>query len=499
MKYFLGADIGGTMTKAVVFDQNGRDIAVFSAPTPVVQPAEGFVERDMNLLWDITADVIRQAVAKSGVAPDDIVAVGCTGHGKGLYPWGDGAPAGNAIASTDSRAESIVRGWNADGTSAKAAELTLQPVLCSQPVALLRWLRDNNRAVYDAIRIVFEAKDYIRFRLTGEEYAELTDYSGTSMMNLRTAAFDPALFELFGIPEISGKLPPLRSSYDLCGRVTIDAAARTGLIAGTAVCGGMFDIDACAVAMDVTTPENLCVISGTWSINEYISKTPVTSQPTTLNSFFALPGYYLIEESSPTSAGNLEWVAETVFGKEKAEAAASGTSVYDKINEMVASVDPAASNAAFIPFLYGTNCPGCDSAVLAGLSVYHTRAHIARAVFEGVVFSHMTHIDRLLKARTAPPAIRLAGGVTASPVWVQMFADAAGLPVEVVDVREIGALGCAMAGAVAAGVYADYTDAARHMVRVSGTYLPDMERNRIYRKKYERYSALTAALAGLAT
>lgn len=492
----MGIDIGGTMTKAVLFTAKGRVVSQHSLPTPVLSPRDGFQERDMEALWQVTCTVIKEAIAASGADATHIAAVGCTGHGKGLYPWGKGKPAYHAIASTDNRAVEIVAKWKADGTADKAREKTLQGVLPSQPVALLRWLKEHDRAAYDAIETVFEAKDFIRYMLTGQAFAEVTDYSGTSLMNLTTAAFDRELLELFGIGEIFEKLPPLEYSYQPCGAVTKEAARLTGLGAGTVVCGGMFDIDACAIAMDVSSPEKVCVITGTWSINEYISPAPVQSD-TTLNSFFCLPGYYLIEESSPTSAGNLEWFMELFMQEEKRGAKAAGRSVYAMADEMVAALPPGESSAQFVPFLYGSNVPGCDTASFFGLRNSQGKEHLLRAIFEGVVYSHKMHLDRLLSHREKPAAIRLAGGAAKSAVWAQMFADVMGIPMEVVSVSELGTLGCAMAGAVAAGVYPDYPAAAKAMVEMAGTYLPDMEKHAVYQEKYKTYLARVQALAGV--
>src|SRR5262249_17627454 len=153
-------------------------------------------------------------------------------------------------------------------------------------------------------RWIFEAKDYIRFMLTGEAYAEVTDYSGTSLMNLVTASFDKELLKIFGIEEVYDKLPPLKYSCDVCGFISDTASELTGIPKGVPVCGGMFDIDACAIAMEAQKDRDICVITGTWAINEYTSKTRLKSGGTVNHSFFCIPGYYLIEESSPASAGN---------------------------------------------------------------------------------------------------------------------------------------------------------------------------------------------------
>ena len=148
------------------------------------------------------------------------------------------------------------------------------------------------------VRWVFECKDYVRFRLTGEARAEITDYSGSGLMDLHTKSFSKELLSLFGIENVWDALPPLCASLDIAGHITPEAAALTGLLPGTPVIGGMFDIDACALAVNVTDETNICMIAGTWSINEYPRRAPITDGSVLMNSLFCLPGYYLIEESS---------------------------------------------------------------------------------------------------------------------------------------------------------------------------------------------------------
>lgn len=494
-QYFIGVDNGGTMTKAAVFDETGRQVACAGENTPQTCPQPGWCDRDMDALWTAAARCIRKAVATAGISPAEIAGVGCTGHGKGLYLWGrDDRPAAPGVASTDHRAGAIAAHWMADGTAEKARAYTMQRVLDCQPAALLRWFRDNRPAVYENIRWVFEAKDYIRFRLTGEAYAEYTDSSGTSLLNLHTRQFDRELLELYGIPEVWEALPPLRASADICGRVTGEAAALTGVPAGTPVCGGMFDIDACAIAMDVSAEDRLCAVTGTWSINEYISRTPVPSDGTTLNSLFCLPEYYLIEESSPTSAGNLSWAVKHFMGETQWAALQRGESLYPLADRLVEALNPADSAAIFLPFLYGSNENGIEHAVLAGLNQANDTADLLRAVFEGVVYSHRTHIDRLRAHNPRLDRLRLAGGATRSAVWVQMFADALSMPVEVIGAEELGAKGAAMAAAVAAGVYADFREAAGTMVGIAAAVEPNPAYTAVYAEKYARYRRLAEAL-----
>lgn len=287
-------------------------------------------------------------------------------------------------------------------------------------------------------------------------------------------------------------IPPLCRSFDLCGQVTPEAAALTGLCPGTPVAGGMFDIDACAIAMAVTSPDQLCTITGTWSINEFISTQPKLGTKVAMNSLYAIPGYYLLEECSPTSAGNLEWnLKQLAAGLDLPQ----GESLYDGVNHLVDSISPEDCQVYYLPFLYGSNAHPLAKASFLGLTSYHTAAHMLRAVFEGVAFSHKVHIDRLLTARQAPSVIRMGGGAANSAVWSQMFADVLNLPIQQVSgVRELGSLGCAMAAGVAAGIYTDYSQAAQSMVRMGTPILPDPDRHAIYQAKFETYQAISSAL-----
>ena len=489
MEYLLGIDAGGTRTKAALFDRRGRLIASVGRDTPLTITPEGWQERDMDQLWRLTADAVRSLMGQSGVPPEAVAGVGCCGHGKGLYLWGkDGRPAGPAIASTDRRAAPLAARWRADGTAARAAVRTLQSVTESQPAALLAWLKERRPQAYENIRWVLGAKDYLRFRLTGEALAERTDASGSSLLDLEEGRFSPKLLDLFGIPEMAACLPPLVSSAQPCGRVTVRAAEETGLRPGTPVCGGMFDIDACALAAGLTDGDSLCVIAGTWGINEYIGRRPAAGLSTARNSLYCLPGWYLIEESSPASAGNLEWVRRLLPPEHRD---------YPAINRLVDSVRPEDCPVIFAPYLYGSNVEGCGCGFFYGLDNSHTAAHLLRAVVEGVAFTHRIHVERLLRLRPPPRSVRLSGGAAASPVWAQLFADCLGLPVEAAPAGEPGALGAAMAAAAAAGLYPDCARAAEARAPERRLLLPRADRQAVYEEKYRRHLRLLRAVRNI--
>jgi len=499
MKYYMGLDNGGTTTKAALYTAEGKEVGVVSADTETESLKPDYAERDMEAMWQANCHVIRSLLQKTGVSGTDIRSVAICGHGKGLYLWGkDGKPARKGIGSTDNRAWEYPLKWERDGTAEKVFSLSCQHIMPCQPVSLLAWLKDHEPQTLENIQWIFSCKDYVRFRLTGEAYGEYSDYSGSNLVNLHTRAYDRDLMALFGLADLMDALPPLKSAAEVCGTVSEEAAALTGLAAGTPVAGGLFDIDACALAVGITDDTHICMIAGTWSINEYIRKTPVTDGTAWMNSLFAMKEYYLIEECSPTSAGNQEWILKTLVPEMLHEAAERGQNPYDEINRQIASISPDTFCPVFLPFILGTNVHPNAKGCFIGIGANHTRAHILRAVYEGVCFSHKYHLDKLLKTRQdLPQAIRLSGGVTKSKVWTQMFADVMEIPVETVSAREAGALGSAMCAAVAAGDHPSIESAVQAMTRVSETVLPDPQAAEAYQEKYALYLKAIEGLDGI--
>jgi L-xylulokinase len=494
-RYLMGIDNGGTVTKAAVYDTAGREIAVASVKTEMLFPHPGHTEKNVDDLWAANVRVISEVLKKARIAPTEVKALAVTGHGNGMYLIGaDGKPAHDGINSADSRAADYVARWYEDGTFERILPHTCQSIWAAQPAALLAWFRDHDPRALDRTRWIFMCKDYIRYRLTGDAFAEVTDYSGLNLMNVRDLTYDPMVLDAFGIAGIRDKLPPIRQSGEICGTVTEKAAAETGLAAGTPVAGGLFDITSCAIGSGITSPDKLCIIAGSWSINEYISPAPVQDHDLFMTSTYCIPGYWLITEASATSASNLEWVVSELMGTERTEAQAKGGSVFDTVNRMVNGIAPADSDVLFLPFLYGSNAGPRASAGFLGLHGWHGKANMLRAVYEGVVFSHRTHVDRLLGHRAGAKAARIAGGAAKSDVWVQMFADVLQLPIELTACEELGAMGAAICGGVAVGLFGSFEEAVERMVRVSRTVEPLEENREVYVEKYGRYRASIEAL-----
>jgi L-xylulokinase len=250
---------------------------------------------------------------------------------------------------------------------------------------------------------------------------------------------------------------------------------------GTPVAVGMFDVNACALAMGVVEDNCMFMITGTWNINAYVAKKPVTDGSILFNSIYFIPGYSLIEEGSPTSAGFLEWAIGALYPD---EAQKMGKALYARLDESVQKLAPEASWATFLPFVHGAIGSDKIGSAWLGINASTHRAELLPAVYEGVAFAHRAHVERLKKNCGSYMRFRLASGVVNSAVWSQMSADVLGEPLEIMQTKELGAQGAAISAGIAAGLYPDYAEAMRRCERVDRVRYPDPARAAVYVRKY---------------
>ncbi|MCL4296355.1 MAG: carbohydrate kinase [Anaerolineae bacterium] len=494
-KYLLGLDNGNTVSKAALFDLRGKELQVASRKVETHYPRPGWTERSMDSLWQETAGAIREVIAKAGVKPEEIAGIGSSGHGNGLYPLDKaGKPAWNGIQSLDTRATEIVDGWNTIALRDQAFPHTLQSFWPAQPNALLAWFKQHEPAVYERIGAVLLCKDYVNYCLTGEIRSDYTDMSATSLLDVPNRCYSAELMALYGIPEMAEALPRPAYSFEVIGKVTPKAAAATGLAVGTPVVGGLFDVDASAIGAGVTQPDQACIIVGSWSINEVVTAKPIISPDIFMTTIFADPEYWLTIEASATSATNLEWFVNQFCAEERLEASRRGVSVYEVCNEVVANVPIESASLIFHPFLYGSNVQATARAGFYGVGGWHTRAHLLRALYEGVVYSHLNHVEKLRQAGADFDMARLTGGGARSEVWTQMFADTLEVLIEVPDGMETGAHGAAISAGIGAGIYANYREATEQAISIVRVHEPGEGRTPFYLARYQEYKQLLEAM-----
>ncbi|OUS19992.1 carbohydrate kinase ['Osedax' symbiont bacterium Rs2_46_30_T18] len=493
-QYVLGLDNGNTMTKAAIFDMSGREIAVCAEPVSTLYPQPGHTERDMQELWLQSARAIAAVIKSSGINPAQIAALGCSGHGNGVYLLDRQRQPLKAIQSLDSRATEMVEQWREQGLGEQIYKYNLQGIWPAQTAVLLAWLKRYDSAVYDQIGTAFCCKDYINYCLTGQLCSDFTDISGAGLMNISSREIDPQLLQLYGLSEAPSYLPKLSYSTDIIGQVTAVASQATGLHPGTPVIAGMFDVVAGALGSAVDNTGQGSVIAGTWSINQVVVDQPVDNPQVFMNCIFDRQRYLLIE-SSATSATNLDWFVREFCHREQELAKQLGGSVFDFCNQQVASVGLAVDLPFYLPFLHGCNEHENARAGFYGVAGWHTKAHLLHAVYEGVVFAHLSHVNKLRDAGAPFSSASLAGGGANSEIWSQMFADVLNVPIKISCGSEIGAKGAALSAAVAVGLFADISSAVVAMCSIDKIYQPNAGLSPSYQKRYQHYQLLVKVMA----
>jgi L-xylulokinase len=293
--------------------------------------------------------------------------------------------------------------------------------------------------------------------------------------------------QLYGLGDAMPMLPELLESADIAGHVTPDVAALTGLVAGTPVVAGLFDVVASALGSGVAETGQASIIAGSWSINQVVLDEPIDQPPVFMQSSFDRTRWLAIE-SSATSAANLEWLVHQFMADTPGDR-------FGLASDLVASVDVSADTPIYHPFLYGAQQDGRARAGFYGIGGWHSRAHMLRALFEGVVFEHARHIDVLRRAGAVISSATLSGGGSRSSVWPQIFADVLEVPVTVSRSRETGALGAAIAAGTGIGLFADYAAGTRAMTAPARNYAPQAGHRPHYTARRDLFTQLTAAMS----
>jgi L-xylulokinase len=483
---YLGIDSGLTVTKAAVFGPDGHCLSAAAVPSTHTTLPGGLVETDPERQWRDVAAATRAALRGAGGAAGAVRAVGVTSHGDCVYLVGsDGLPVRPAIPSLDFRGAAIADRWARDGVSERLLAIIGEIPHPHHIHATLRWLADEEPASLRGARWLLFAKDWLKLRLTGTVGTDPTDATA-GFVDLRTGAYSDEALAVCGLDQLAGMLPPIQPPTGIAGTVSPQAAALTGLPAGVPVACGVHDITAAALGSGLADTSTALVVGGTYSVNAVLVDRPVPDRRW-LCRHWAEPGRWIHMSTSATSASNLAWLVEHL-----GLAPAGEGDPYAALNREVAEVIDEDLALVFHPFLFGTPADARACASVLGLRPWHRRAHVYRAVLEGIAFSHRTHTDALWECAT-PARVLLTGGAANSELWSQMFADVLGLPVAVPAAGEAGALGAAMCAAVAAGEHDSLSSAVRAMTRTRRSHVPDPARRERTEAAYRRFTQTVEA------
>lgn len=491
MNYLIGIDAGCSSSKVIIFDASGNIISAASAASPRLKArGAGFEEFKLDELWTLISGCILEAITKAEISAGDIVGIGVTSFGNGvvfLDKYGKSIAPG--AYSQDYRANDILALYKREGTYDKINEIVKGTLFAGEPGPILRWYKENDRAVYDRIGGILTFKDYIMYRLTNVFATDLNVFGGSFMVDLDTMAYSKTLMELYGIPELYDKLPKLAAQPDeIVGKVTKTAAELTELSEGTPVVAGMMDILACLVGAGATGEGVITAIAGTWCINETHSDRIIANASS--NMPYLYKGEYLNCSYTGASGANYEWFTKNLGGTAKLNANARGISHYDILNELIASVSPDQVDVFYLPYVAQPSVHVNAKANFFNIDQNTSYADICYALVEGIAFIHKRHIDFLKNSGLPANSVRLTGGIARSKICVQIFADVLKLPVEVVDCEETGALGAAIVAGIGAGVYSTYQEAFQMAVKTKAPVQPQSAMAPIYHKRYKEWTRL---------
>ena len=488
MGHVLGIDVSTTATKAVLIDDSGvvRGVGASEYGFEVPQPL--WSEQEPGLWWDGAVAAIRSVLESTGVAGEDVAAIGLTGQmhgavlldraGEALRPailWND--------QRTGAECDSIRRAVGPE----RLIAITGNDALTGFTAPKLVWVRDNERDVWNRVAHVLLPKDYLRLRLTGDYALDKADGAGTLLFDLAARDWSPEVLEALEIDP--AWLPPTFEGPTVTGSITAPAAAATGLRAGTPVVAGGGDQAANAVGVGAVTEGTVALSLGTSGVLFATTNRPLFEPAGRVHAFcHAVPDRWHMMSVMLSAAGSLRWFRDAL---------APGVEFADLVAP-AAEVPPGSDGLVFLPYLTGERSPHPDPlarGAFVGLTVGHDRRHLTRAVLEGVAFGLRDGLDLMIEAgMAAPRQIRASGGGTASELWRQILADVLGAEIATVNTSEGAAYGAGLLAAVGAGWYPSVEAAAAELVRATPVAAPGPDAER-YVEALEVYRGLYPALA----
>lgn len=491
MPYFLGIDVSTTATKALLIDSAGEVIAVHSTTYGFETPHPLWSEQDPELWWNGTQRSIRAVLDESKVDPSQIFGVGLTGQMHGLVLLD---------ASKNVLRPAIL--WNDQRTQAQCDEIhqrigrerfiqiTGNVALTGFTAPKILWVRENEPEVYARVAHVLLPKDFIRYRLTSEFAMDKADASGTVLMDLKQRNWSDEVLDGLEIPR--SWMPQLYEGPEITGRITPEAAQATGLKPGMPVMAGGGDQATQAVGVGAVEPGIIGLTVGTSGVVFATTPSALIEPQGRLHAFcHAVPGKWHFMGVMLSAAGSLQWYRDTL---------APEIAIDDLIRE--AEDIPAGSDGlVFLPYLSGERTPHPDPlarGAFIGLTVRHKRAHMTRAVLEGVAYGLKDSFELIRNSGLGMiNQVRASGGGTKSRLWRQILASVLEAELVTVNTTEGAAYGAALLAGVGAGYWKDVDDACRAAIKITGKEEPENNELEQYRRGYEVYQELYPALKNI--
>lgn len=490
---FLGLDVGTGGSRAVIIDEQGRVLASASAEhVPFESVQTGWAEQDPADWWNAAVRATRQALTESRLPVRSIAAVGLSGqmHGAVLLDRQDRLLR-RSIIWCDQRSDPQCRALTASIGAERLIALTANPALPGFTLPKMLWVRDHEPEIWKQVAHVLLPKDYVRLRLTGDHATDMADASGTLLLDVRHRRWSDDMVQAAGVNR--DWLPTLHEGPDVTGHVSSDAADRIGLAKGTPVVAGGGDQAAGAVGMGIVRAGVVSATIGTSGVVFAATDRPALDPSGRVHTFcHAVPGRWHVMGVTQAAGLSLRWFRDR-FGAGPDD----GRDPYVRLTDEAAQAPPGSDGVLWAPYLMGERTPHLDAnarAALVGLAASHSRAHVVRAILEGVAFSLRDTFTIFHEMHVPVDTIRLGGGGARSPLWRQIQADIYGRPVEILAAEEGAAYGAAILAGVSQRAWPTVDAACDAIVNVVARIAPIPAAVDTLERQYVRYRAMYPAL-----
>jgi xylulokinase len=486
--YWLGIDIGTGGSRALLVDADGRVCYSYIAPHEEMRMERPlWAEQHPDDWWRASAGAIRGVLREADIDGSKVRGLGLSGQMHGLVML-DGA--GNVIRPAliwcDQRSQRQVDFINAKLGPENVVRWTANPVLTGFTLPKLLWVRDNDPQSFARVRHILLPKDYVRFKLTGELATDVSDASGTAMLDVLKRTWSAEVMNGLGLDQ--SILPRLHESSDVTGQVSAKAAQETGLPEGTPVVAGAGDQAASAIGNGIVEPGTVsCTIGTSGVVFAYLAEPAYDPQGRVHTFCHAIPGAWHVMGVTQGAGLSLQWFRSQL----------TPSASYDELTREAETSPRGAHGLFWLPYLMGERTPHLDAnarAAWVGLTAKHQRADIIRSVLEGVSYSQNDGLEIIRELGASPSNVRLSGGGAKSPFWQQLFADVFNSSVSILETQEGSAYGAALLALVGTGEFASAADVCARAVIEIGMKQPQADGVDFYRKSYAVYKSLYPAL-----
>jgi len=490
----LGIDVGTGGTRVLVVDEAGQIVASATEEhAPFASPQPAWAEQDPRDWWRAATIAVRKALQAGRVSPAAISSVGFSGqmHGAVLLDERDEVIR-PALIWCDQRTQSQSGELERIFGRARLIELTCNPALTNFTLTKMLWVREQEPQNWARVRKVMLPKDYVRLRLGAESAIDVADASGTLLLDVSRRKWADEVLQKTQIdPRI---LPNLYESQDVCGKVSDSGAKQSGLAPGTPLVAGAGDQAAGAVGIGIHRPGTVSATIGTSGVVFAATDRPALDPRGRLHTFcHAIPNRWHVMGVTQAAGLSLRWFRDQL---EPSHPSSTGDP-YDRMCEAAAGVNPGSDGAFWAPYLMGERTPHLDPdarAAFVGLTASHTRAHLIRAVLEGVAYSLKDTFTILDEIGVPARQVRLGGGGARSPLWRQIQADVYGNEVEILAAEEGAAYGAAILAGVGAGYWSSVDQACEAVVRVAARVEPNRDATALMQRNYQVFRRIYPAL-----